>query len=126
MIEVQTAPAFEGSASFGNLPSSASLFQTTTSSANSNNELSHHQKRVFGKDFSLLHQDDFGFYPAGVVVGSPSLFTYTSLLSQQKKQQHSSSQDIIDQGTQSPWWAPDLATSIKNTIPSIPKVSFFL
>lgn len=109
---------------FGSLPGSTSSFKTATSPAHSTKALPHHRKRVFSEDFSSLHQDDFWSHPLGVVVGLSSSFTYTSLFSQQKNRRHSFSQDAANQGSQSPRWAPDLATSRRNFIPSIPKASF--
>lgn len=101
-----------------------SSFKTATSPAHSTKALHHHRERVFSEDFSSLHQDDFWSHPVGAVVGLSSSFTYTSLLSQQKNRRHSFSQDAANQGSQSPRWAPDLATSRRNFIPSIPKASF--
>ena len=108
-------------ASFDNLSGSRSSFKTTTPNA-----LSRNRKRVLSEDFSLLHQDDFCSHPVGAVVGLPSSFATTTLLSQKKKLRHSLSQDAANQESQSPRWAPGLATSIKNFIPPTPKASFSL
>ncbi|MCJ1349920.1 hypothetical protein MMC31_008163 [Peltigera leucophlebia] len=109
MTAVHTEPALNRHASFDNLSGSRSSFKTTTPNA-----LSRNCKRVFSEDFSLLHQDVFCSHPVGAVVGVP------------KKLRHSLSQDAANQGSQSPRWAPGLATSIRNFSPPTPKASFSL
>ena len=89
LTAVHTAPALNKYASFGDLSGSTSSFKTAHPPRHSTNALSRNRKRNLSEDFSLLFQDDLWFHLVGAVVGLPSLFASTSLLSQQKKRRHS-------------------------------------